>query len=138
MNYLDGDVSYSIGEYSVLTSNFLANDKGQLGIGSSTTKKVYTPVAVDMSGVLKDKVITKLVAGRKHFMVLTKDYKLIGWGDNAYDSLGAPSSTSPTNIPPDGDLIDKTIVDVATGYSHSIVLTSDNKLYSWGENAYGT
>lgn len=54
------------------------NNCGQLGDG--TTQFSIVPIAVDMSGVLADKVITEIYAGRNHSIAVDEGGKVYAWG----------------------------------------------------------
>ena len=65
---------------------------------------------------------TRLVA-------LGKDGRIYEWGD--LDGL----PTVPEILL--GDLADKKVVQIACGQSHSLCLTSEGQVYSWGANGQG-
>lgn len=65
---------------------------------------------------------------------------LSAWGDNAYGQLGDNSTTSrttPIAVYQSGVLNGKAIVQVVRGSDHTLALSSDGKVYSWGYNGYG-
>ncbi len=114
------------------------NQSGQLGSnsGSSTT----IPVAVDNSGVLAGKTILSTKAGDGFNVALCADGSLVSWGKNYYSGqLGnnrTTSSRTPVNVYTAGVLAGKTVVAVATGSEHALVLCSDGTLATWGNNSY--
>lgn len=121
-----------------------SNDLGQLG--DNSLDESVTPVAVDTTGVLKDKEIMSISAGNAHACVLDSEGKAYCWGDNGagdkiYGQLGAKTSTtqSPTPIAVDtaGPLKDKTIISVVAGGFHTCAIASDDKAYCWGYNDHG-
>ena len=62
------------------------------------------------------------------------------WGANASGQLGNSYSIDthvPTSVIQSGALAGKTVVAVATGYLHSLALTSDGLVYAWGDGTYG-
>jgi alpha-tubulin suppressor-like RCC1 family protein len=66
--------------------------------------------------------------------------RLLSWGANASGNLGN-GRTQPGLIPAEvnlsGALLNKTILSVATGGSHSLALCSDGTVAAWGLNANG-
>ena len=100
----------------------------------------FTAVPVDMSGVLAGKTITKISAAGDHNLVLTSDNGVYAWGTNTYGQLGNGSTTNsgvPVAVDMTGVLAGKTVTHIVAGLSHSLVLTSDGGLYSWGDNTNG-
>ncbi len=111
---------------------------GQLGRGS--TADASAPVQVTMTGVLAGGTITAIGAGGNRSFALKSDGKVYAWGDNTTGLLGNGSltaATSPVAVKTSGVLSGKTVTELAVGYSHTLVLTSDSKLFAWGNNDYG-
>jgi alpha-tubulin suppressor-like RCC1 family protein len=103
---------------------------GQLGNGTNINSNV--PVAVNMSGVLAGKTITKIAAGENHVLVLSSDGKVYSWGNNSSGQLGNGTNIS-SNVPVgpvDGLLNGKTIVDIAAGNQFSLALDSNGIVYA--------
>ncbi|MDR0591100.1 MAG: IPT/TIG domain-containing protein [Candidatus Nomurabacteria bacterium] len=119
------------------------NNRGQMGIGSTTNQP--RPVAVNMvSGVLANKTVTQIAAGREFALVLTSDGKVFSWGRNYYGQAGNGSNggnnTSPVATDMSGSsscLNGKTVKQIAVGGWHSLALTTDGVLCSWGYNNDG-
>lgn len=114
------------------------NQAGQLGDG--TTDSSLAPVAVDMSGALDGKTITHIAAGAYFSLALTSDGHVYGWGFNSYGQLGDGSTVDslvPIAVNTTGVLAGKTVTQIMGGHNHTVVLTSDNQIYSWGENESG-
>ncbi len=66
--------------------------------------------------------------------------RVSSWGLNNYGQLGDGGSTQrlkPVAVNHSGVLADKTILAVSTGYLHSVALSSDGTLASWGYNVQG-
>ncbi len=114
------------------------NSNGQLGNSTNIDSKV--PVAVTTSGALAGKIITAVAAGRLHTIALASDGTAYCWGYNWSGQLGNNSNTD-SNVPvavyTGGALSGKTITAVAAGRHHSMALTSDGSVYTWGENWSG-
>ena len=119
-------------------SAFGVGSNGQLGDG--TTTQHTTPVAVDMSGVLLGKTVTMIAAGTGHSLALTMDGKVFAWGSNNVGQLGDGTTTqhtTPVAVDMSGVLLGKTVTMIAAGSAHSLVITSDGKVFAWGSNDYG-
>ena len=114
------------------------NGSGQLGDGTYDDHSVPTPV--DASGVLAGKMIVALAGGDDHSLALADDGKVYAWGRNDFGQLGDGTTdprTSPVAVDVTGVLAGKTVVAIGGGHTHSLVLTSDGKLYAWGYNQNG-
>ncbi|WP_280116264.1 RCC1 domain-containing protein [Leucobacter coleopterorum] len=114
------------------------NSYGLLGNGSTTDSSI--PVAVNMSGVLAGKTITKLVAGStsNHAIALASDGKLYAWGEGYYGQMGNGTSGNPgirnplpAAVDMTGVLAGKTIEDVQIAWNTTLVI-ADGQAYSWG------
>ena len=114
-----------------------SNGAGNLGNGSSITQSLV-PVAVDTSGVLSGKTVSKLSLSGFHILVLTTDGLLFGWGLNMRGQIGDGTSgvnrSTPVAVDMTGALAAKTITDISAGYEHSHVLASDGTVYAWGSD----
>lgn len=116
-----------------------ANSSGQLGTGGSAGGSAI-PVAVSRSGVLAGKSVTAIAAGGSHSVALLSDGTLAAWGLNSSGQLGTGNNTLaalPVAVLASGALAGKTVVGIAAGASHTLALTADGRVYSWGANQYG-
>lgn len=115
-----------------------SNDYGQIGDGSYSRRT--TPVAVNISGVLAGKTITKVLAGGMNSFALASDGTVYAWGYGEDNGLGDGNSTS-SNVPVAvaGSIIGKTITMLATGpYSSStLALAADGTIHAWGAGPLG-
>jgi alpha-tubulin suppressor-like RCC1 family protein len=116
-----------------------SNQRGQLGNGTTTDSSV--PVAVDASGALSGKTITKIAAGLGHAVALASDGKVITWGFNSNGQLGIGSAATqvlvPTAVESTGVLAGKSVTAIAAGYFHSLALGANGHIYAWGFNFIG-
>ena len=138
------------------------NNSGQLGNNSTLSSSI--PVLVDASGALSGKIVTAISAGSLHSLALCSDGTVVAWGSNASGQLGNASIVTISKIPvmvtSGGDLAGKTIVAIAAGISHSLVIQtgvlagktvvgieggdshclawcSDGSAVAWGNNTNG-
>jgi alpha-tubulin suppressor-like RCC1 family protein len=114
------------------------NLSGQLGTGNVLNQNF--PVAVDVSGVLSNKVIVSISSGLSHGVALSDDGELFAWGDNQYGQLGDGSKVgriSPVAVRRDGVLSGVKIVSVTSFGAHNLALTSEGVLVAWGSNSGG-
>lgn len=107
------------------------NTSGQLGNGTTTDSA--TPVAVNASGALAGKTISKVVIGNLSTCALA-DGQVYCWGFNGAGRLGNGTTIdSPVPVIVSGLLSGKTVTDLAA-HSHTCAV-ADNKAYCWGFNA---
>ena len=98
------------------------------------------PSAVNMSGAISGKTITAVACGYKHSLALTSDGIVYAWGFNNFGQLGNGTSINsvvPVAVDRSGVLSGKIITAIACGTYYSLVLTSDGKVYAWGDNSSG-
>jgi len=115
-----------------------ADEGGQLGDGGTLNRLL--PVPVVMTGVLAGKTITSVAMGAAQSFALCADGSLAAWGSNGFGQLGnngIADSAVPVWVDRSGVLAGKTIVAVATGAYHALVLCSDGSLAAWGSNSSG-
>ncbi len=130
------------------------NSNGQLGDG--TTNTIYTPVKVlegEYSGgtYLGDDPSNKIIAvamGYRYSIALVTDGTVYTWGRNTYGQLGDSTTTerhTPVKVLKGaysgttylGDDTSNKITSVALGEVHSIALSADGTVYTWGYNGNG-
>lgn len=109
------------------------NCKGELGLSDLIPKKVPTLVTYrHFSGDIID-ISTKY----NHSLLLTSTNKVYSFGYNSHGQLGQ-SNVVDSSIPA---LIsfprNINIIKIATGDYHSLILTTDNQVYSFGSTIYG-
>ncbi len=108
------------------------NIEGQLGNGTNTYSNV--PVVVSLpSGV----TATAISAGNFHNLAIGSNGKVYAWGDNGSGGLGNGTNTN-SNVPVASNLPGGvTATAISAGFSHSLAIGSDSKLYAWGDNGSG-
>jgi alpha-tubulin suppressor-like RCC1 family protein len=107
------------------------NIYGELGDGTTTDSHV--PVAVDASGVLAGKKLTKLAAGNSSTCALDASGAAYCWGDNDVGELGDGTTASST-VPVTVDLPGKTLTSITGAVIGRTFCALDNSgaAYCWG------
>ena len=115
------------------------NAYGQLGDGNTSASSV--PVAVDTSGVLAGKTLTKISAGDDNTCALDSTGAAYCWGYNGSGALGDGTTTSslvPVAVDTNGVLAGKTLTQMSAGDGgFACALDSSGAAYCWGYNPYG-
>lgn len=115
------------------------NDHGQIGNG--TTGIVMNAQDItDNFNLLADEVISEVSLGLYHSSALTSNGRLFTWGDNFFGQLGDGTKItrySPVEITSNLNLNNgEFVIQTATGFYHSSILTSDGRIFTWGNNQY--
>ena len=85
---------------------------------------------------LSGKQLVDIACGFEHCIGLTATGECYGWGVNRYGQLGIGSYDSPKLPEKITEFIDKTVVQICCGAYHSLALTSDGEVFSWGHNTF--
>ena len=139
-------VSLTLGNYSsyALSSegevfSWGYNSYGQLG--NSTTDSSTTPISISSYFSLntEEKVVNLATFGY-HVVALTSQNRLFLWGYNSSGQLGNDSfdnQLSPTNMSNFELLENEEITSITVGELHTAFLTSNGRVFIWGENYHG-
>ena len=122
-----------------------ANKNGQLGFTDFANRFVPEQVTE-----LKEESIRWVACGSNHTLVLTRAGEMYGFGNNTFNKLGCRDyklhinkNLPPTKIslvPEDEEESTKSeeaIMQVETSSNCSIALTSDGRIFTWGNNEKG-
>jgi alpha-tubulin suppressor-like RCC1 family protein len=90
-------------------------------------------VPVQVIGVTNPLTIT---GGGFFNVALMPDHTLLSWGRNSHGELGDGSYTERT-APVQVSSVLSNVVNVSAGWFHAVALTSDAKVWTWGDNAAG-
>ena len=107
------------------------NDKGQLGLNSTTNKTSFTQVTTNINNDVK-----KVFCGGKHTFIIKNDGSIWATGYNYFGQLGL-NNTVDRNVFTQvyTDITD--IKQIACGQNYTIILTNDGSLWACGSNNYG-
>jgi hypothetical protein len=140
-------VQISAGVYFslVLTSagevySFGLNPYGQLGNVAPGLGANPAPALVSLPGATGPAVT--IAAGFQHSLVLTSTGQVFAFGSNLYGQLGVTSNAGTTAPNPTPVLVnlrdvEGRVVQIAAGSEHSLLLTSNGQLLSFGQNEFG-
>ena len=103
------------------------NTYGQLG--STTTEFVAIPTQITAIGS-----VAEIAVGANHCLARTTDGKVWAWGYNYNGQVGITSSTLFLAQPAQISGLSN-IVSISAGYAHSVAVSSDGKVWTWGSNS---
>ena len=144
------DVIQVVNLYSI-SMHLLANgdvyitghgDEGQQADGANTDRQYFHKVNFPSSAGRVRKIVSDNCSGSGvsiSCMVLMEDGDLYSWGYGVNGQLGLGNVTN-YNTVQKVTAFDKNVKSISVGsgdYGHCMVITTDNKLYSWGYNGYG-
>ena len=112
------------------------NQYGQLGLGDNEKRSTLTEVSSDY---YNNKTIKQIAAGVNHSLILTEDGEVYAFGRNDKGQLGL-GDRNDRNVPTklnSSNYDNKKIIQVSIGAAHSLILTEDGKIYSFGDNSTG-
>ena len=114
-----------------------ANDKGQLGIGSTINQSNPVAVKKSSSEILTD--IVAIAAGGQHSLALQDNGTIWTWGHNNQGQLGNGTMLTDEDINYIATPIasDEKFIAIAAGENHSMALSDDGTVWSWGDNSKG-
>ncbi|XP_069977308.1 uncharacterized protein ca isoform X2 [Penaeus vannamei] len=124
---LNGTVPHLVSGTSPLTP--LMNGRGQTSLVSDGSE----PRMVSYFAQMK---VLSVAAGKNHMLAIT-DNGVYGWGNSRYGQVGTGSTgryPRPTLLT---SLEGKGIVNIACGQFHSMAVSEDGKLYTWGWGVHG-
>ena len=134
-----------LGNGSVWT--FGDNEYKQLGFDTLSNSNNYSEYISQITlpeavSALNGEYVIKLSAGADNSAFVTTSGKVYVWGDNASDQLLDPTVFGVNAEPREVKVDNKEIADIQYGgtrsnSTHTIVLTRDGDIYTWGKGAQG-
>lgn len=94
----------------------------------------FTAVLFAAAGSLSAQCFQKVIAGEQHFIAISQDGSLWGWGENSARQLGDGTIT---------DRVQPVLISsgnwasVSAGVTHTMAIKADGTLWAWGSNTYG-
>ncbi len=107
------------------------NGDGELGTSNSATPN--STVAIQVSGLSG---VTAIAAGGQHNLALAGG-AVWAWGYNHSLQLGRTTTNASDPTPAQVSGIAGAVTAIAAGYDHSLALTSDGRVWAWGDDASG-
>jgi alpha-tubulin suppressor-like RCC1 family protein/streptogramin lyase len=107
------------------------NNYYQFGNGKSTSSNI--PVQLNTISS-----IAAIAAGHNHSLALKNDGTVWAWGSNYYGQLGngTDGQFTDSKVPTQVNFLTG-IIAIAAGNSHSLALSNDGTVWSWGWNSFG-
>ncbi|MDY0140107.1 MAG: hypothetical protein RBR50_10435, partial [Candidatus Izemoplasmatales bacterium] len=116
------------------------NAYGQLGDGTNNLRVKPYDITENLNLNL-DEEILGLDLGKNNNILFTSENRVFVWGLNNYGQLGngtVTNKSTPVDITNQFSFQqEESIIKVTSGYSHLFLITSNNRIFSWGDNQYG-
>lgn len=131
------------GQTIILTKDYQVygighNDRGKVGDGTTTNRSL--PVKLQFASLLEGEFVNQVFAGGTRSYAITSKGRVYGWGDNAGSRLGDGTNTnrlSPVLITFANLQPAESIQSLSSGDQHQLALTTNNRVYAWGEGDNG-
>jgi alpha-tubulin suppressor-like RCC1 family protein len=110
---------------------------GATGLGTFNDALIATPIVTTNLG---SRTITQVATGLEHSFLLADDGSVFSFGANGAGQLGLGTSDSSVSVATPIDTTNlggRTIIQIAAGFSHSLLLADDGSVFSFGTNGYG-
>ncbi|MFE5321461.1 fibronectin type III domain-containing protein [Paenibacillus sp. NPDC056579] len=136
-----GEVSFRIPQPWVMDAakNIKRYDKLDVKV-LQKGNKTFVEYTLDDRGlvypIVIDPTTTTVEMGNSHSIRLTANGRVLAWGSNSNGQLGNGSNLS-QSLYPIGVYGLTDVIDIATGWDHSIALKQDGSVWSWGMSFVG-
>ncbi|XP_007949902.1 probable E3 ubiquitin-protein ligase HERC6 [Orycteropus afer afer] len=109
------------------------NDRGQLGQKGVSHRRRPEPIRA-----LKTLNVDLLSCGKEHSLVVCHKGRVFAWGAGSEGQLGIGEFKEQSVIPKKVNILAGIkIIQVSCGHYHSLALSQDGQVFSWGKNSHG-
>ena len=108
------------------------NSSGQLGLGTTTDRSIFTQVTIDINDDVK-----QIACGSNYTFILKNDGSVWSCGINVYGQLGLGNNTTKNTFTQVTTNINNDVKQLACGENHTFILKNDGSVWSCGENDKG-
>uniref|UniRef100_A0AAZ3NND1 BTB domain-containing protein n=1 Tax=Oncorhynchus tshawytscha TaxID=74940 RepID=A0AAZ3NND1_ONCTS len=109
------------------------NNCGQVGSGATANQ----PTPRRVTNCLQGKVVMGIACGQTSSMAVLDNGEVFGWGYNGNGQLGVGNNGNQLTPCRLAALQGLCVLQIASGFAHSLALTDEGLLYAWGANTYG-
>uniref|UniRef100_A0A674DWX4 Regulator of chromosome condensation (RCC1) and BTB (POZ) domain containing protein 1 n=1 Tax=Salmo trutta TaxID=8032 RepID=A0A674DWX4_SALTR len=109
------------------------NNCGQVGSGATANQ----PTPRRVTNCLQGKVVMGIACGQTSSMAVLDNGEVFGWGYNGNGQLGVGNNGNQLTPCRLAALQGLCVLQITSGYAHSLALTDEGLLYAWGANTYG-
>ena len=108
------------------------NGNGQLGLGDTTDRNIFTQVTTNINNDVK-----QIACGNSHIFILKNDGSLWSCGDNYNGQLGLGDTTDKKTFTKVTTNINNDVKYLACGYYHTFIIKNDGSVWCCGYNGNG-
>ncbi len=135
-------VAVSENGYNLYTWGLGAFGAGDLADGGRTVtpKPELFHIVDPRTNARKASKVVQVACGNRHTLALCEDGEVYSWGSGSHGRLGhtdVMDRATPTLIKAFVVNSEQCVVMVAAGDSHSMALSKEGRVYTWGSGSYG-
>ena len=135
-------VAVSDNGYNLYTWGLGAFGAGDLADGGRTVilKPELFHIVDPRTNARKTSKVVQVACGNRHTLALCEDGEVYSWGSGSHGRLGhtdVMDRATPTLIKAFVVNSEQCVVMVAAGDSHSMALSKEGRVYTWGSGSYG-
>ena len=134
--FLEGINNTLIDDIENVSANYTSDLNGSLPSINSKSSAVYDGTEPKMVSYFMNMKVLSIASGKNHMLAIT-DNGVYGWGSSRYGQVGTGGTgryPRPTLLM---NLVGIGVIHVACGQFHSLAVTNDGRLYTWGWAVHG-